>query len=230
MKAALRSPPCGSPSVRSACGRAKTLGDLGFDTGAEDRCAPTLHDWRKLSTIRFDCERRCRSHRCPVARAISSSSGTANASRASAFRRNSTTASSLDVLPLREAMAFLERRSGRTGDGGTQELAETLGHLPLALDHAAAYCKRTQMSFADYAAKASNLIAAVPRGVSYPRSVSATFDLAVSQALEQCAAAEPLMAFFSLCAPERIPMVLIEGAIHDEGERRKLSQRSMRFR
>src|SRR5262249_26117900 len=32
--------------------------------------------------------------------------------------------------------------------------------LPLALDHAAAYCKRTQMRFADYAAKASSLISA----------------------------------------------------------------------
>jgi tetratricopeptide (TPR) repeat protein len=94
-----------------------------------------------------------------------------------------------------------------------------LGRLPLALDHAAAYCKRTQMSFSAYAAKASNLIAAAPRGALYPRSVAATFDLAIDDAVAQCPAAEALMAFLADCAPERIPMILVEGAIDDESER-----------
>ena len=70
-----------------------------------------------------------------------------------------------------------------------------LGRLPLALDHAAAYCKRTQMRFADYAAKASSFIAAAPRGAGYPRSVAATFDLAITEAVTQCPAAEALMAY-----------------------------------
>ena len=47
-------------------------------------------------------------------------------------------------------------------------LAEALGKLPLALDHAAADCKRTQMSFAHFAVKASRLIAAALRGAGYP--------------------------------------------------------------
>src|SRR5208337_1456074 len=94
-----------------------------------------------------------------------------------------------------------------------------LGRLPLALDHAAATCKRTQMSFATYAAKASSLIGAAPRGVGYPRSVAATFDLAIADAVARCTAAEPMMAYFGQCAPERIPMALVEGAIDDETER-----------
>src|SRR5215510_13438353 len=63
----------------------------------------------------------------------------------------------LDVLPLEEAVALLRSRTGR-GYAGAQTLAEVLGCLPLALDHAAAYCKRTQMRFADYAEKVSSLI------------------------------------------------------------------------
>jgi tetratricopeptide (TPR) repeat protein len=125
----------------------------------------------------------------------------------------------LDVLPPDEAIAFLQSRTGRSDALGGRALAETLGYLPLALDHAAAYCRRTQVRFDDYAAKASSLIASVPRGSSYPRSVAATFDLAISQAVAQRAAAEGLMAFLAQCAPERIPMLLIEGAIDDEGER-----------
>jgi tetratricopeptide (TPR) repeat protein len=124
----------------------------------------------------------------------------------------------LDVLPLEEAVALLRSRTGR-GYAGAQTLAEALGCLPLALDHAAAYCKRTQVRFAEYATKASGLMDAAPRGAGYPRSVAATFDLAITEAVAQCPAAEPLMAYLAQCAPERIPMTLVEGAVDDEAER-----------
>jgi tetratricopeptide (TPR) repeat protein len=125
----------------------------------------------------------------------------------------------LDVLPLAEAVALLEGRAGRKDAVGAKTLAEALGCLPLALDHAAAYCKRVQMRFAEYATKASSLMDAAPRGAGYPRSVAATFDLAITEAVAQCPAAEGLMAYFARCAPERIPMMLIEGAVEDEAER-----------
>jgi hypothetical protein len=125
----------------------------------------------------------------------------------------------LGVLPREQAVILLESRAGRSDAAGAETLAEALGRLPLALDHAAAYCKRRQMRFADYATKASSLIAAAPRGVGYPRSVAATFDLAITEAVAQCAAAESLMAYLAQCAPERIPMMLVEGAIEDEAER-----------
>src|SRR6516164_6092104 len=124
----------------------------------------------------------------------------------------------LDVLPLEEAVALLRSRTGR-GYAGAQTLAEVLGCLPLALDHAAAYCKRTQMRFADYAEKVSSLINTAPRGVGYPRSVATTFDLAITQAVTQCQMAEALMAYLAQCAPERIPMTLVEGTVEDEAQR-----------
>src|SRR5262249_3806687 len=43
--------------------------------------------------------------------------------------------------------------------------------------------------------------------------------LAITEAVAQCAAAETLMAYLAQCAPERIPMTLVEGAIEDEAER-----------
>jgi hypothetical protein len=117
----------------------------------------------------------------------------------------------LDVLPLAEAVNFLQSRTDRSDPAGANTLAEALGFLPLALDHAAAYCKRTQMQFGDYAKKAASLINAAPCGVGYPKSVAATFDLAITQAVTQCPAAEALMEYLAHCAPERIPMTLIEG-------------------
>jgi tetratricopeptide (TPR) repeat protein len=127
----------------------------------------------------------------------------------------------LDVLPPEQAVALLESRAGREDAAGARTLADALGRLPLALDHAAAYCKRTQTLFANYAKKTSSLIAAAPRGAAYPRSVAATFELAITEAVAQCHAAEALMAYLALCAPERIPMTLVEGAINEEAERMK---------
>jgi tetratricopeptide (TPR) repeat protein len=125
----------------------------------------------------------------------------------------------LDVLPLEEAVALLESRTGRKDAEGARVLAEALGKLPLALDHAAAYCRRAQMRFADYAEKASSIISTVPRGAGYPRSVAATFDLAITEAVAQSPATEALMAYLAQCAPERIPMTLVEGGVEDEVER-----------
>jgi class 3 adenylate cyclase/tetratricopeptide (TPR) repeat protein len=125
----------------------------------------------------------------------------------------------LDVLPPVEAVAFLESRAGRQDASGAAMLAAALGRLPLALDHAAAYCKRTQMSFAAYSKKADRHLFAAPRGASYPRSVAATFNLAILEAVTHCAPAEPLIAYLAQCAPERIPITLIDGAVADEAER-----------
>jgi tetratricopeptide (TPR) repeat protein len=125
----------------------------------------------------------------------------------------------LDVLPLEEAVALLETRAARRDETGARTLAAALGRLPLALDHAAAYCRRIQMAFADYAAKAAGLITSAPRGVAYPCSVAATFELAIDAAAQACPAAETLIAYLAECGPERIPMSLVEGALADETQR-----------
>ena len=117
----------------------------------------------------------------------------------------------LDVLSLEEAVEFLQKRTGLTDESGARILAETLGCLPLALNHAAAYCKRTQMAFTEYSEMASSLIGTEQSGLAYPRTVVATFNLAIKQAVARCLAADPLVAFLGHCAPDRIPMILIQG-------------------
>jgi TIR domain/NB-ARC domain len=126
---------------------------------------------------------------------------------------------SLDVLPIAEAIAFLDRRAGRSDQAGARTLAEALGRLPLALDHAAAYCRRTLTSFATYAEKVDKFIAVAPRELTYPRSVAATFELAIDQAVAQCLEAEHLMAYLCYCSGDGIPMNLVKGGIIDDDAR-----------
>lgn len=121
----------------------------------------------------------------------------------------------LDRLPLDDAIEFLLLRADRQDEAGASALALALDCLPLALDHAAAICRRTHMSFAAYAARAEDLTAVTPRGAPYPRSVAATFDLAIAQAEKEERASEQLMSFVGLCGPERIPLSLLDGAIAD---------------
>ncbi len=125
----------------------------------------------------------------------------------------------LDVLPREEAVLLLQTRAVRSDVAGATSLANTLGYLPLALDHAAAYCRSTGISFTDYASQATALMAAVPGGTPYPRSVAATFDLAIAQAVQRCPQAEALMAFLAFGAPEPMPMIVVEGALADAGLR-----------
>jgi hypothetical protein len=122
----------------------------------------------------------------------------------------------LTILAPVEAVAFLEDRAGRKDAAGARALAEAVGCLPLALDHAAAFCKRTQASFAEYASKASGLIAKAPRDAMYPRSVAATFDLAISDAEARCSAAEQVMGFLGYCAPVRIPIYFLQALADTE--------------
>jgi len=104
----------------------------------------------------------------------------------------------LDLLPIAEAMGFLNSRAGRSDEAGAHALAEALGRLPLALNHAAATCKRSQMGFAEYAAKASSLIAAAQPDAPYPRSVAATFNLAIEDAVAHARRPKPSWRFLRI--------------------------------
>src|SRR4029077_683498 len=107
----------------------------------------------------------------------------------------------VDVLPLEKAIEFLNAKAKRSDVDGARELANVLDRLPLALDHAAALCLRTHLSFNDYAVQAAKLIAVRPPGSIYPSSVVATFDLAISEAARNLPPAEFLMAVLAQCAP-----------------------------
>ena len=125
----------------------------------------------------------------------------------------------VDELPPDEAVRFLIVRSGVTDLDGASALANALGRLPLALDHAGAYVRLTGNSFGRYVDRLGALIGKAPRGATYPASVGATFGLAMSRAAEECPAADKLLSFVSILAPERIPLELIDHSILNEADR-----------
>ena len=125
----------------------------------------------------------------------------------------------LDVLGSDASVQFLQKRSGRQDSEGAVGLAEALGNLPLALDHAGAYCRLTGIRFEEYRHKIDDLVARAPKGATYPSSVRATFDLAIKKAAAECAAAETLLGSCAFLAPDRVPLDLVFGDIPDGGDR-----------
>ncbi len=116
-----------------------------------------------------------------------------------------------------------ERRCSSCSTGQTAPIRKArpaslhdLGHLPLALDHAAAYCKRTGTSFDTYRTYLPELIKRAPKDADYPRSVYATFSLAIEHAAADCAEAEKLMGILAYFAPDDIPLSLISADVMSE--------------
>jgi hypothetical protein len=123
----------------------------------------------------------------------------------------------VDTLPPDAAVHFLLRRAGRQDADGARRLAEALGYLPLALDHAGAYVKRAAIGFDAYAQRVAERIhAEPPRGVAYPRSVAATFALAIEEAAREAPAADTLLGLFAWFAPEAIPLALADADVMPE--------------
>lgn len=124
----------------------------------------------------------------------------------------------LDALGCEAAVDLLQKRAGRVDEPGAARLAESLGYLPLALDHAGAYCRLSGVSFDTYREKIDAYISKSPKGAAYPASVAATFGLAIEKAVIEQPAAETMLGFCAFLAPEAIPLDLITGEISDEDE------------
>ena len=102
-----------------------------------------------------------------------------------------------------EAVRFLYQRLGRQIEQGKEEdivaaaaLAEELGYLPLALEQAAAFILRRQVSFEIYLKKyqkqkISLLEKAKPQQKNYPKSVSTTWSINFEQVQENNKYSEP---------------------------------------
>jgi hypothetical protein len=126
----------------------------------------------------------------------------------------------VDTLPEDAAVEFLLHRAERQDTDGARRLAVVLACLPLALDHAGAYVKRARITFDAYAQRVGERIQAdPPRGVTYPRSVAATFTLAIEEAAREAPAAEALLGLFAWLAPETIPLALADADAMPAAER-----------
>ncbi len=141
----------------------------------------------------------------------------------------------VDVWPPEEAQQFLLKRVGAAGTQ-TEEadraaaagLAKELGYLPLALEHAAAYCEQVELSPSDYLNlfRENRLELFRPEalgteaGESEAVTVSTTWNISLNRIRESenCPEAADL---FNVCAffgPDWIPLRIIrEGAAHLPG-------------
>jgi tetratricopeptide (TPR) repeat protein len=112
------------------------------------------------------------------------------------------------VFPPEVAADFLLESTGGTDRASAERSAAALGYLPLALDQAAAYVRRTGIDFATYEALAAEVLRKTPRGVDEDTPVFATFTLAIDKASQSCPEAQKVMGLCAFLAPDRIPLSL----------------------
>jgi nucleoside phosphorylase len=118
----------------------------------------------------------------------------------------------LGALDREAAARLLRRRANRQDDvEGSLRLAEDLGGLPLALDHAGVYCKQAQCSFDEYRKDFLVLLKKAPENVEYDTAVFATTTKGLELARKTCEDPEAvtrLADFLSYCSADRIPREL----------------------
>ena len=127
----------------------------------------------------------------------------------------------VDVFPRETAIDYLLAGVPQATREAAGRLADALGCLPLALAHARAFCRARGKSFEAYAGELATRLDTLPKDAAadYPRSVFATFSLAMDRASEDCPAAARLMGLLAYVAPDQIPLWLIPETVMPEEER-----------
>ena len=125
----------------------------------------------------------------------------------------------VEVWEKSESISFLQRRTGQDDRDGAAELADELGHLPLALEQAGAYIEETCESFSGYLeafrSRRKELWARETPPHGYPATVATTWSLAMDRVAEEAPAAAELLSLCSFLSPDDIPRDLLhEGKMH----------------
>jgi tetratricopeptide (TPR) repeat protein len=116
----------------------------------------------------------------------------------------------VEVPPRAEAVALLCARSGGH-DPAADELAQTLGDLPLALEQAAAYMEQTRTSVPDYLellGERTEELLELGELIDHPDTVASTWALSLARAQAEARAAQALLALCAFVAPDDIPRTL----------------------
>ncbi|WP_062352455.1 FxSxx-COOH system tetratricopeptide repeat protein [Herbidospora yilanensis] len=117
----------------------------------------------------------------------------------------------VDVFSEDESLEHFRRRVPSLERDGALAVAEELGHLPLAIEQAAAWLAETAIPAADYLAQlkqsAELLLTEPPRG--YPLPVAQTWNISLAQLKERSPAAVRLLQLCAFFAPEPISQELI---------------------
>lgn len=114
--------------------------------------------------------------------------------------------------PLGEAISYLQDESGRTFDE-TQSttLAKTLGCMPLALSHAAAFLRQNHaISIENYLKNIEKYLNKAPVNADYPDAVFATYQTAIDKCEEKAPGAKAILSLSAFMAPDAIPYEIYE--------------------
>lgn len=117
------------------------------------------------------------------------------------------------------SVAFLQNRTWRNDPDGADRLADKLGDLPLALDHAAAFCAEAALTFDQYARHLDDFLPEKPESAGYhgrrdaEATVHGTFTAAIERAEAQCPEAGELIELLSVLGAEPVPLDLFDAAL-----------------
>ena len=118
----------------------------------------------------------------------------------------------VEVMNKTEARKLIKQRSGQTDTQAADAIAERLGHLPLALEVAAAYCSATSLPLSQYIGRLQS------RGVrfldkhqpdAYDKVVSEAWKLSFEQAITECEHAGTLLGILAHVAPDDFPEEIV---------------------
>lgn len=118
----------------------------------------------------------------------------------------------IDVFARAESQEYLQRRVPPLSNQDAGILAEVLGDLPLAIEHASAWLTETGMPAAGYVARLNdefNAAEPVSEPLGYPPSVAATLRLSFDRLRERWPAAARLLELCAYFAPDPISLSLI---------------------
>jgi tetratricopeptide (TPR) repeat protein len=123
---------------------------------------------------------------------------------------------SVEPLTTEEAVGLLLDRTGDQDRAAAEELAKTLGDLPLSLQQAGAYIEERSITISRYldllGRQRSSDDAAI-EGFSDRQTIRATWNIAIDAVTEQSLAAVELLLFCARLDPSGIPIsLLLEGA------------------
>jgi hypothetical protein len=118
----------------------------------------------------------------------------------------------LGVFDRAESIAFLRRLVQPLTEDEADLLAENVGDLPLALEQAAAWLTATSMDVRRYVDELDRVPAEMLdqyQAVGYPRTATATWQLALRRMREQAPAAARALEVLAFLAPAPIPLSLL---------------------
>jgi len=132
----------------------------------------------------------------------------------------------IDTWPEEIGADYLVSRTGRAAEHkAALDLSKALGGLPLAHEQAAAYCERLEVPLATYQeryeAAPVNLLddkRDAPRAFHNRLTAAKAFALAIDEAAKLHPAAEPLIVYAAMLAPEPIPLFIFSEAREKFGE------------